>query len=255
MLLSFSHLKNKYPNFPTKILHLGAHLAEEADDYAANGITDVIWVEGNAGLIDGLKTKLENYEMNSQIHNIMISEKDKEEIIFNITDFDQSSSILEPALTQKFHKTTVVKTQKVIGRRLEDYFQENQISLSGYKLVNLDLQGYELPALKSFGNLLENFDFIMTEINLKELYKNGTLLKELDRFLLQRGFVRKETFVTGNFWGDALYVRKSNRSILSFVTKQTSRFNIKYYLIISSCKYYYRLMISHAYNVYYKFKS
>ncbi|WP_312823961.1 hypothetical protein [Epilithonimonas sp.] len=142
MLLSLPYLKKKYPNFPTKILHLGAHLAEEAEEYSANDITDVIWVEGNSKLVDGLKTKLQNYPINSQIYNIMISEKDREEIIFNITDFDQSSSILEPALTQKLHKTKIVETQKIVGRRLDSYFLENSIVLNDYKLMVIDLQGY-----------------------------------------------------------------------------------------------------------------
>lgn len=255
MLLPFSQLKKKYKNFPSKILHLGAHLAEEAEEYSANGITDVIWVEGNAGLIDGLKNKLQNYPLNSKIYNVMISEKDKEEIIFNITDFDQSSSILEPALTQKLHKTKVVETQKIIGRRLDNYFLENAISLDDYKLMAIDLQGYELHAIKSLGNLLNNFDFIMTEINLKELYKNCTLLRDLDFFLANHGFVRKETFVNENFWGDALYVRQSNTSGFNFVTDILNKCNIQYYYTISSGKYFYRTLKSHFYTIYYKLKS
>lgn len=254
MLLSFSHLKKKYSNFPTKVLHLGAHLAEEADDYSQNGITDVIWVEGNSELINDLKQKLQNYDLNSQIHNVMISEKDKAEIIFNITDFDQSSSILEPSLTEKLHKTKVVETRKVIGRRLDNYFQENNISLSQYKLMAIDLQGYELYAIKSLGNLLDNFDFIMTEINLRELYKNCTLLKDLDRFLLTKGFVRKETFVNESFWGDALYFRKSNQSLSSNFMSFRIHINIHYYNLISVFKHCKRAIKSCAYTFYYKFK-
>ncbi|MFC0343552.1 FkbM family methyltransferase [Epilithonimonas hispanica] len=254
MLLSLPYLKKMYPNFPTKILHLGAHLAEEAEEYSANDITDVIWVEGNSKLVDGLKTKLQNYPINSQIYNIMISEKDKEEIIFNITDFDQSSSILEPALTQKLHKTKIVETQKIVGRRLDSYFLENSIVLNDYRLMVIDLQGYELYAIKSLGKLLNNFDFIMAEINLKELYKNCTLLRDLDVFLANHGFVRKETFVNENFWGDALYVR-TNITGFSFVSNILNKFNIQYYNFISSRKHFHRALKSFAYTIYYKIKS
>lgn len=254
MLLSLSSIKSKYKNFPTKVLHLGAHLGEEANEYHKNGITDVIWIEGNTDLIEKLNEKLEKHPLNSKIYNVMISLEDKKELNFNITDFDQSSSVLELGLTEKFHKTKIIKSEKVVGRRLENFFFENTISLEGYRFLAIDLQGYELQAIKSMGMHLNNFDFIMTEVNLKELYKECTLITHLDHYLKNFGFVREKTTVNENFWGDALYVRHQNKSKLSHIFKIQNLLNIQYYLAQSNIKNLNRSFKNLLYNLYYKIK-
>ena len=56
---------------------------------------------------------------------------------------------------------------------------------------------------------LESIDYIMTEVNNAEVYKNCARIEELDKFLGETyNFKRVETFWAGVTWGDAFYVKQ-----------------------------------------------
>jgi hypothetical protein len=76
-----------------------------------------------------------------------------------------------------------------------------------YDFINLDIQGAELLALKSFDNLINNFKFIYTEINTNSIYKGCALVNEIDEYLNNYNFKRVETSLTEFEWGDALYIK------------------------------------------------
>jgi N-acetylglutamate synthase-like GNAT family acetyltransferase len=82
--------------------------------------------------------------------------------------------------------------------------------MDNYNLLSMDVQGYEMEVLKGAEELLPRIDYIITEVNTKELYSNCALLPEMDSFLQTRGFTRVETVMTDRDWGDALYVRNPN---------------------------------------------
>ncbi len=56
---------------------------------------------------------------------------------------------------------------------------------------------------------LNGIDYIIAEVNLAEVYKDCAKVDELDKFLGEFDFVRKDTNFAGMTWGDALYIRKS----------------------------------------------
>jgi FkbM family methyltransferase len=207
MYITIQEIKAKYNARLKGIVHLGAHLGEEAKDYAEVGCGRVIWVEGNPSLINELKSNLAAYPGN-QVFNILVSDKDNSKVVFNITEFSQSSSILELGVTKEIHNTKVVERKELTTRRIDSFFGENGVDMQHYNFLNIDLQGYELMALKSMGGLLDNIDWIYTEVNSRHLYKKCTLMDELDRFLLKKGFRRVELYMTGWRWGDALYRRQ-----------------------------------------------
>ena len=74
-------------------------------------------------------------------------------------------------------------------------------------IIWMDLQGAELLALKSIGDILKNVSIISTETEMTEMYKGQALFKDIDNFL-KDDFV----FVHGNLnvtWGtDVVYVNK-----------------------------------------------
>ena len=188
------------------ILHLGAHLGEEAKDYHDSGIDRVIWIEGNPTLIDGLKENVSPYPQN-KVFNLLVSDKDNYPVSFNVTAFSQSSSILDLGITKEIHGTNIIEKVTLTAHRLDSFFAENDLDIRQYNFVNIDLQGYELVALKSMGALLDNMDWVYAEVNVKRLYKDCALLYQMDHFLLNHGFVRVQTFITTHYWGDALYKR------------------------------------------------
>ena len=78
-----------------------------------------------------------------------------------------------------------------------------------YNFVNIDIQGYELEALRGMTKQLEYVDYIYTEINTSDVYENCANAADLDRFLGGFGFSRVATKETDQGWGDALYSRKN----------------------------------------------
>src|ERR1700733_11180658 len=207
MYISIQDIKAKYQPDLKGILHFGAHLGEEAKDYADVGCEQVIWIEGNPSLIDELRSNLSAYPKNL-VYNILISDKDHSKVIFNITEFSQSSSILELGVTEEIHNTKVIERRELVARRIDSFFAEKSVDIRQYNFLNIDLQGFELVALKSMGKLLDHIDWIYTEVNSRRLYKKCVLLDELDLFLLNKGFKRVELYMTGWRWGDALYRRQ-----------------------------------------------
>lgn len=214
MLIKFDHIIKKYNiNKDRKILHIGAHMCEERDDYLRYGFTDdkVVWIEGNKYIVDNIK----NSTPNINIYNAIISNKDDEPIEFIITNNGESSSILEldehliehPHIYEmsRYKDTTIT---------IETLLKKHNINYKDFEFVNLDIQGSELYALQGMTNILPYVNYIYTEVNIKHLYKNSPLLEDVDKFLDTYGFKRLEISMTPHGWGDALYVKKSDPEFL-----------------------------------------
>jgi FkbM family methyltransferase len=91
-----------------------------------------------------------------------------------------------------------VNPQKEIivnGIRLDTFIDENHIS--NIDLLCIDLQGYELNAIKSLGNYLHKVKYIITECSIKSTYKNGSTFKELNDYLTTYNF----KYVSSNKFG------------------------------------------------------
>lgn len=80
---------------------------------------------------------------------------------------------------------------KVPGIRLDTFLESNNIS--NIDLLCMDLQGYELNALKSLGVHLKNVKYIITECQLNSTYDGGVNFKDLDNYLNSFGFQYKSS--------------------------------------------------------------
>lgn len=94
------------------------------------------------------------------------------------------------------------------SKTITTIFTENGLSFENFDFVNLDLQGFELPVIKGFGENIEKIKYIYSEVNIDDVYIGCTKLNELDEYLEQYGFIRVETKMTDANWGDALYIKK-----------------------------------------------
>lgn len=210
MLIKFSKIVNKYGN-PKGIIHLGAHLAEELDDYLEFNIKDVIWVEANPRLYEDLKVKI--FGTNHIAISELLSDVDGVEMKFNIAKNHyngnyQSSSVLEFGSHETNHPHIKMEDSMILNSKtINTIFSENKFDFNNYDFLNLDLQGYELPVIKGFGDNISKMKYIYTEVNTGEVYKNCTKLHELDKYLGEFGFIRVEIEMTDAEWGDALYIK------------------------------------------------
>jgi FkbM family methyltransferase len=84
----------------------------------------------------------------------------------------------------------------VNGIRLDTFMDENQVT--NIDLLCIDLQGYELCAIKSLGKHLHKVKYIITECSIVSSYSNGASFKELDEYLNNYNF----KYVTSNKYGN-----------------------------------------------------
>lgn len=195
------------------VIHIGAHHGEEALDYSNNGVKKVLWVEANKKMMKHLYDKTCNLPIKSQYYCATLSNEDNEEVVLNITNNGQSTSILELGThATQYPHITVQEKIKVRTKKFETLWRENSanINIDDYDFINLDVQGAELKVLEGFGKLYELADFkaIYTEINFEKVYKDCCLVEELDEFLGKFGFIRTLTAAPEGSWGDALYQKK-----------------------------------------------
>lgn len=204
MLIPFPFVLQHCPKQIKGIIHIGAHDCEEQEFYNRAGIfkDKVIWIEAMEDKVDKFK-KLEY-----NIHNLVVSDTDGDIVRFNITNNGQSSSIFELGTHLQHHPSVhVLKTIYKTTTRMDSFIKQQNIDMTEYNFINLDIQGAELKALKGFSNYLKHIDYIYTEVNTEHVYKDCALMSELDAYLKQFGFVRKLTKMTQFNWGDALYVK------------------------------------------------
>ena len=211
MLINLKYLKEKYSLALTGIIHCGAHLAEEAQVYTECGVTDVIWIEGN----DFLATKCEEIVAkysNHKVYTAIVSDTDGKSDFHIMTD-DQCSSLLPLGKHAQYYPHIQEATvTKVKTTRLDTFYMQNNINTSKYNLLNLDLEGGELMALKGLGDNIKEFDYIYTEVCLTNLHTGGPLVTDLDEYLKPYGFIRVEMKLTDKEWGDAFYIKKKNHT-------------------------------------------
>lgn len=201
MLIKVQELVNAWSIAPLGVIHIGAHTAEESIDYQRYGWSPVIWIEANPMLIDRLKVIVPPEDM---VICAALWDEDELSLDFYVANNVESSSLLQPAKHLIEHPDIKFETHLTLStKRLDSILTEIP------NFLNLDVQGAELHVLRGLGKLVESLDYIYTEINDDELYKNCAKLEDLDCFLESKGFSRVCLRRNGRSgWGDAFYVRK-----------------------------------------------
>jgi len=85
-----------------------------------------------------------------------------------------------------YNKKNVQNKIQVDGIRMDKYMIDNNIK--NVDLLCMDLQGYELNALKSFGENIKNIKYIITECQINSTYIGGTNFYDLNKYLKENGF-------------------------------------------------------------------
>ena len=192
---------------PKGIIHVGAHEGEEAVDYRVKGIDNVIWIEANEDLIP--KIKANPHVREQPVICAAVSNKDGEEVTFKITNNFQSSSILNlKEHLRHYPNITVTEERTVKTKTLDTIIEENNIDMSKYDFMNIDIQGADYLALKGMQKNLKYIRFIYIEVNFQEMYEGCGLFDDVKKLLEPQGFVLKEIVDTGVGWGDAVWVRE-----------------------------------------------
>jgi len=188
----------------TGAFHIGAHDCEEIPFYNKLGLVnnDILWIDAIPNKV--LEAKARGIP---NVYNAVITDKDNEDVVFNVSNNGQSSSVLEFGTHSAEHPWVVyVDKLNQKSKTINTFLQENTTDPSKYNFWNFDIQGAEYMALKGATKYIQHAKAIYLEVNEKELYKGCGLIGEIDSFLATYNFRRFITNMTQHGWGDALYI-------------------------------------------------
>jgi FkbM family methyltransferase len=210
MMITVPDLVRYFGVNPTGVLHVGAHKAEEAEDYAGHNWGHVTWVEMLPEKYAALQTRFANDPQNTVL-NAACWDSDGVVLPLFRADNGQSSSLMEPTEHLVSHPdvTFQKETTALATSRLDTLLPPT----TRFDFINFDIQGAELRALRGLGKRLAEVKWAYLEINTKRLYDDCPLVTEIDTFLQPEGFQRVVTRMWSNSgWGDALYVNTRGMS-------------------------------------------
>jgi FkbM family methyltransferase len=209
MLLDLETLIEKYSLDIQGCIHVGAHLAEEAPLYHKMGVP-VFWIEADFGAYAKAFHVVEQYP--DQLITIgLILDEERKNVPFNITNYDSmSSSIFEWGTHAQFSPDTVVVERTLRDSETLDSFKNEYHWMDVWEvanMLNIDIEGAGLLALKGATQLLEQIDYIYIEVQTENVYDGAPMLDEYLAFLSDFEMLELG-IVDGQGWGDCFLRRK-----------------------------------------------
>uniref|UniRef100_A0A6C0E7C1 Methyltransferase FkbM domain-containing protein n=1 Tax=viral metagenome TaxID=1070528 RepID=A0A6C0E7C1_9ZZZZ len=127
---------------------------------------------------------------------------------FDLTKYDNmgASSMFKIDFTTRntsdpdYNRENPQKEVRVKGTRLDTFMKDN--SIPNIDLLCMDLQGYELNALKSLGEHIRNVKYIISETSIQSTYIGGATFAELHAYLSSYGFTYKSSNAFGHRFPD-----------------------------------------------------
>lgn len=176
------------------VIHVGGNMGQARDIYAQYRLP-VIWIEGLPSAWRQLADNIVGYP-NQRALNYLITDKDGEYLDFHVANNDgQSSSLFDFGKhTEIWPEIKYTETIQRFSTTLKTALLRHSVNMADYDTLVMDVQGAELLVLKGAGDLLDGFKYIRAEACDFELYKGGCQLKDLDDYLVPRGFERVKTW-------------------------------------------------------------
>lgn len=199
MLIPLPTIIKKYRPQIKGIIHVGAHHAQEHDDYQRAGIHKIVYIEASPKTYAHLSQK--RFGPDVRLFNVACADYEGyADMYCERNNQGQSSSLLAPGTHTKHYPDIVFnEREKVKVVKLDS------LLLNGYNFMNIDVQGAEMMVLRGATTTLVNIDWVYIEVNRENVYEGCAHVEEIDLFLSD--FERVETQWTGQGWGDALYRR------------------------------------------------
>jgi FkbM family methyltransferase len=127
------------------------------------------------------------------LHQYCVGSADKTAIL-NISSYSDSSSLLDATPLEFEHfRIKKEKEESVEVKRIDRQIDEQALPAPG--IIKLDIQGFELEALKGIGTWLHSVKYIICEVSFKEYYYGQAQFLDIAGYLSGHGF---QLFAFGN---------------------------------------------------------
>ena len=198
---------------PRGLIHVGAHIGQEFEDYKRHRLEQVLYIEANPRIYEQLKRRVESATGHFAI-NALCAERDGCQVKFRVSSNEGlSSSILDFGWHATEHpevhwaseiELTTTTLDKVIDRFCA---ARPRFPATRFDCVVLDTQGTELRVFQGAHRSLSIAQFVYTEVNEGGLYEADASLEDVTAFMKTFGFRLKNLHINRHRWGDALFVK------------------------------------------------
>ena len=198
---------------PRGVLQVGASYGQEMGLFVENGISAGVFIEPLPEPFAVLSQSCMQ-RPNFVAVNALCAEESGKRVSFHVaSNGGMSSSMLKPANhLQEFDFVRFDQTVELVSNRLDhviDFLHKNGhgTACNALDLLYMDTQGAELQVLKGAGAVLDNINFVLTEVTRNRMYDGAPVLSDLMAFLEPLGFTLNNVNFDRHHHGDALFVR------------------------------------------------
>lgn len=196
------------------VIHVGAHLGEEAPFYDAIGIFRQIWIEPVPPIYAKLVEQLPKRPDVKAFQAACAEAPGRKKMVISESWEAQTHSLAKLKRQVELHPWhKQVDEVEVEVVRLDDLLEKNQVNVKDYNLLVVDTQGAELETLKGAEKTLPHMDCVVAELGTVELYEGMALEDEVNAWLAARGFYPRGGHWFGprvgykSAYGDVIYLR------------------------------------------------
>ena len=205
--MDFAKLIREYKLEIRGVVNVGAHLGNDMIQYDTAGIKNVMLLEPHPQIFERLRLQ---YELQADCRNVALAENAGNlQLYLSTGDDGRSNSLMWPKIHNSQYPNIKYNGQITV---LSNTFEGLGVDIGKYNAMHVDVNGYELTAIKGALTFMPHCDFIYTRIYYAELFESNAMVTEVDMYLKQFGFERVHTTKEGQTWGFALYIKNTNKS-------------------------------------------
>lgn len=198
------------------VMQVGANTGQELDYFVSHGVFHGILIEALEEPFSYLCNRCADLQEFIPVH-ALCSSRDGDMVEMHVaSNFGESSSILPPTghLTDypfvQFPGKRVIQTLTLDRIMLAINNSRPEIS-KNINLLFMDVQGAELHVLKGASAVLQQVDYVYTEVGLGGGYQNDVPLEDLISYLKLFDFRLAEVEMNREGWGNAMFIRCTGR--------------------------------------------
>lgn len=185
---------NKFLDESTGVIHVGANLGQERPIYA-NRKLPVVWIEPMPGIFEVLAGQI-SIHPDQVAYQYLVTDQDGAEYDFGIANNQAQSSSIFPFAQHReiWPDVDYIGSMKLKSTTLKTIIERHELNIGVLNTLIMDVQGAELLVLKGAGDYVDRFRHIRCEAADFEIYEGCCQLKDLDDYLIPRGFKRTQTW-------------------------------------------------------------
>lgn len=186
-------IKNQHSGMFENIIHIGAHLAQEADLWEDLCRSKIVWVEADPDIFRELLLKIASRnrpELHFPINGFATGKKITMVNLYMYSNDGASNSMYKPGRRfKKYWPDISLVGKKELSQTISLRKILENASIKGREnLLVLDVQGHEWEILKTDPDLMKHFNYVICELTYKKVYKRQPSYKKIVKFLEAQGF-------------------------------------------------------------------